>query len=360
MAAGQGHKDLSGEYMTNVLVTGGSGYFGSVLVLRLREQGAKVSVFDLEDAEDRPRDVTFVRGDICDEKAVSSACKGMDLVYHCVAMVPLAKDAEKFWSVNREGTKNLLKACLEAGLPKVVHISSSAVFGVPEKNPVDDTVKPRPQEDYGKAKLAAEDLCLEYAGKGLDVTIIRPRTIMGPGRLGIMQIIFEWVRQGRNIPVLGKGDNLYQFIHADDLASACIKAAAQKGSQVYNIGAEKFRTMRETLEGLIAHAKTKSRVVSLPVRPATAVMKLTSRLGLSPLGPYHYLMYARSMYFDLTRAKKELEWSPKYGNVDMFCQSYDWYLENRERVLKIQGASHHRRPARQGILAVGSWLLNFF
>jgi nucleoside-diphosphate-sugar epimerase len=344
--------------MNRVLITGGSGYFGSVLVRRLLEQGVNVAVFDIEDAHDRPEDVAFIRGDIRDPHAIRTACHGMDHVYHCVAMVPLAKSARKFWSVNQEGTRNILQACLESEVRKVVHISSSAVFGIPEKNPVDDTVKPRPQEDYGKAKLAAEDLCHEYAGKGLDVTIVRPRTIMGHGRLGIMQIIFEWIRQCRNVPVLGKGDNLYQFVHADDLASACIKAAKRKGPAVYNIGAQDFCTMRETLEGLIAHAGTKSRVVSLPMGPATAMMRLTSRLGLSPLGPYHALMYGRTMYFDLTHAKEELDWSPEYGNVEMFCESYDWYLENREDALKIQGASHHRSAVKQGVLEFVSWFLS--
>ncbi|HSQ62698.1 MAG TPA: NAD-dependent epimerase/dehydratase family protein [Polyangiaceae bacterium] len=66
-----------------------------------------------------------------------------------------------------------------------------------------------------------------------------------------MQILFEWVRTGKNVPVLGKGDNLYQFVHADDLADTCIAAAGRTGPTVYNIGAERFCTMRETLEGLI-------------------------------------------------------------------------------------------------------------
>lgn len=180
---------------------------------------------------------------------------------------------------------------------------------------------------------------------------------MGPGRLGIMQIIFEWVRRGRNVPVLGSGDNVYQFVHADDLAEACLKAGAAKGPAIYNVGAGKFGTMRETLEGLIAHAGAGSRVVSLPMGPAVALMKLTSRLGLSPLGPYHSLMYGRSMYFDITRARQDLDWAPEYGNVEMFCRAYDWYLENRDEVLAGRAASHHRSAVRQGALSVVSLFL---
>jgi nucleoside-diphosphate-sugar epimerase len=238
-------------------------------------------------------------------------------------------------------------------------MSSSAVYGAPDRNPVDDDTPLRPGEDYGKAKLAAEELCRQYAKDGVDVTIIRPRTIMGHGRLGIMQILFEWIRQGRNIPVLGRGDNLYQFVHADDLASACLKAAERPGPATYNVGAENFGTMRETLEGLLAHAGTGSRVVSVPSAPAVAMMKVTSRIGMSPLGAYHALMYGKSMYFDVARTKRELGWSAKFGNVEMFEDSYDWYLKHREEVMNRKDASHHRSPVRQGVLSAVSVALTF-
>ncbi|MCH8332459.1 NAD-dependent epimerase/dehydratase family protein [Candidatus Sumerlaeota bacterium] len=342
------------------LVTGGSGYFGCLLVEQLRSRGCAVRVFDRADAHDRPRDVDFVQGDIRDERSIRQACEGVDVVYHNVALVPLAKDREAFWSVNRDGTRNLLRASREAKVAKVIHTSSSAVFGIPKSNPVDESVDPAPMEDYGKAKLAAEEHCRAFAKEGLDVTIVRPRTIMGHGRLGVMQIIFEWTRQGRNLPVLGRGDNVYQFVHAEDLADACIKAAARSGPSVLNIGAENYCSMRETLEGLVKHAGTGSKVVSLPMGPTVALMKLTSALGLSPLGPYHALMYGRSLYFDITKAKEELDWQPKYGNVEMFCQSYDWYIEHRSEVFMGREASHHRSAVRQGILRLGSAILSLF
>jgi nucleoside-diphosphate-sugar epimerase len=339
------------------VVTGGSGYFGCLLVGRLLEAGHRVRVFDLNDAEDRPESVELVRGDIRDPEAVARACRDASVVHHNVALVPLAKDKDAFWAVNRDGTRNLLQASLDAGVRKVVNTSSSAVFGVPERNPVTETMAPAPKEDYGRAKLAGETLCAEFAERGLDVSIIRPRTIMGHGRLGIMQILFEWVRQGRNIPVLGRGDNVYQFVHADDLADACIRASARPGPRTYHVGAERFGSMRETLEGLVRHADTGSRVRSVPMAPAVWGMQLTSALGLSPLGPYHSLMYGRSMYFDVSRAKSELDWAPRYGNVEMFCESYDWYRAHREEVLRQSGASHHRSAVRQGVLDLVSRLL---
>jgi nucleoside-diphosphate-sugar epimerase len=340
------------------LVTGGAGYFGTILVERIRATGARVRIFDINDADERAADVEMVRGDIRDAEAVRRAVQGAAVVHHNVAMVPLAKDRAAFWSVNCDGTRNLLEAAAAAKVRKVVHMSSSAVFGVPDRNPVDDATVPRPLEDYGRAKLAAEDLCREYVARGLDVTVVRPRTIMGHGRLGVMQILFEWVRQGQNIPVLGRGDNLYQFVHADDLADAAMKAAERPSPATYNVGASEFGTMRETLEGLVRHASTGSRVVGVPARPAVALMKLTSLAGLSPLGAYHWLMYGQSMYFDLERTKRELAYRPKYGNVAMFCDSYDWYLRHRAEVLSRHGASHHRSPVKQGVLRAVGWGLS--
>lgn len=338
-----------------MLVTGGAGYFGTLLVERLVQAGERVRVFDIHEALEAPPGVERVRGDIRDVAAVARACEGVDIVHHNVAMVPLAKDAQAFTTVNEGGTRNLLGSALQAKVKKVVHMSSSAVYGAPDVNPVTDATPPRPQEAYGRAKLAAERLCHEYAGKGLDVTIVRPRTIMGHGRLGIMQILFEWVRQGKNIPVLGRGDNVYQFVHADDLADACMKAAARPGPATYNVGADRFGTMRETVDGLLDHAKTGSRVVSLPMGPAVALMDWTSRTGISPLGAYHSLMYGRSMYFELERTKRELGWSPRFGNVEMFCDSYDWYLAHRSEVLGRHGASQHRSAVKQGVLRAVGW-----
>jgi nucleoside-diphosphate-sugar epimerase len=341
--------------MTN-LITGGSGYFGSLLRDRLRERGQAVRVFDLADADDRGRDIEFVQGDIRDPKKVAAAVAGCERIFHCVAQVPLAKDKELFHSVNVHGTENLLRAALAAKARKVIYVSSSAVFGAPKSNPVTEVTPPAPGEAYGRAKLEGETLCHHYTKQGQDITIIRPRTIMGHGRLGIFQILFEWIREGRNVPVLGRGDNTYQFVHADDLAEACILAAARPGGTTYNCGAADFGTMRAVLEYLCRHAKTGSRVRSIPMAPAVGLMRLTSAIGLSPLGAYHALMYGRSMYFEIARAQGELGWQPRFSNNEMFVQSYDWYLANREKILKTTGASHHRSAVKQGILSLAKHL----
>lgn len=340
-----------------VLVTGGSGYFGSLLVKSLLSGGYRCRVFDINDAYDRRQDVEFIQGDIRDFDSIKKACKGVEIIHHNVAQVPLAKDRHLFESVNIKGAENLLKAALQAEVRKVVFTSSSAVFGRPKTNPVTEDTPPAPAEAYGKAKLEGEKLAREYSSKGLDVAVIRPRTILGHGRLGIFQILFEWVREGANIPVLGKGDNLYQFVHAEDLAEACILASTRTGSAVYNIGAERFGTMRQGLEALCNYAATGSRVKSLPSAPAEYAMRITGKLGLSPLGPYHALMYGHSLFFDISRAKNELKWAPKFSNEEMLIESYEWYLKNRDEVLATHGRSHHRSALEQGILKLVKSLL---
>lgn len=339
------------------LVTGGSGYFGSLLVRKLVDRGYRCRTFDVNDDPDRLEGVEWVRGDIRDEAAVRAACRDVDVIHHNVAQVPLAKDRHLFHEVNVTGTEHLLKAAAAAGCGKVVYTSSSAVFGAPDKNPVDESTPPRPQEAYGRGKLEGEELCRRHADSGLDVSIIRPRTIMGHGRLGIFQILFEWIREGANVPVLGRGDNVYQFVHADDLAMACVLAGERPGSETFNIGTDRYGTMRQVLETLCEHAGTGSRVKSVPMKLATLGMKFTSCVGLSPLGPYHSLMYGRSMYFDITKARDLLDWKPAHSNEEMFIHSYDWYLSNREQVLAATGLSHHRRGVKQGVLKLVKWFL---
>ncbi len=338
--------------MTTALVTGGSGYFGSALVQRLLERGYRVRIFDLHAPEPAGPEVDFCPGDIRDASAISAALQDIDVVFHNVAQVPLAKDAKLFWSVNRDGTRNLLDACQAQRVRKVVYTSSSAIYGVPKTNPVTEQTAPSPMEEYGRAKLAGETLCRKSADLGLDVSIIRPRTILGHGRLGLFQILFEWIYEGKNIPVLDGGKNVYQFIHADDLAEACILAGEKPGAEDFNCGATSFGTMREALENLCRHAGTGSRLKSLPMWLVEPAMNLSSALGVSPLGAYHSLMYGRSMYFDVSKATQLLNWKPKYSNDAMFVESYDWYVRNRDSVLKSDNrASRHRSPVKQGILA---------
>lgn len=335
-----------------VLVTGGSGYLGETFIEKLLLRGDDVRVMDIVDNADRPAEVEFVRGDIRDGASVKRALEGVQIVHHAVAQVPLAKDKKKFWSVNVDGTRTLLDAALAARVAKVILVSSSAIYGVPPRNPVGMSVQPNPREAYGTAKLEGERVAQRYIARGLDVSIVRPRTVLGHGRLGIFQILFEWVRRGRPVYTLGDGANRYQFVHADDLVDVCLRADKIPGSSVFLAGTDRFGTMRDLLLGLVAHAGTGSPVRALPFGPTELAMAVTSKLGLSPLGAYHALMYGREMFFDVTETKEVLSWQPKYSNLEMIAESYDWYILHREEVLARKDASHHRSAVRLGVLKI--------
>jgi nucleoside-diphosphate-sugar epimerase len=339
------------------LVTGGAGYFGECLVRSLIKKGEDVRVFDLNRLENVNGIEQSIIGDIRNIDDIDKACHGVDYVHHNVAQVPLAKNNRLFWEVNRDGTRNLLNSALNNSVKKVVYTSSSAIFGVPRNNPVNEETRPSPIEEYGEAKLEGEMICHEYSKKGLDVSIIRPRTVVGHGRLGIFQILFEWVYQGNNIPVLDGGNNIYQFVHADDLSEASILAINSASNGTYNIGAEEFCSMRETLEGLVKHADTGSKVKSLPMWPLKKAMQITSLLGLSPLGPYHASLYGKSLYFDISKAKEELGYKPIYSNISMVCDSYDWYCKNRGEVLNSERGSFHRSALKQGALNLVKYIV---
>lgn len=333
-----------------VLVTGGSGYFGSILVDRALARGDEVRILDVNEPDPRPgASVEAVVGDVRDLAVVQAATDGVDLVLHNVAQVPLAKDRELFWSVNVVGTANVLLGARQAGAAKVVATSTSAIYGIPEHNPVDEGTPPHPLEAYGRAKLEAEVLCREAAATGLDVSIVRPRTILGHGRLGIMAILFEFVAEGAPVYVLDGGHNRYQFVHADDLASACLLAGGRPGPSAYNIGATEFGTMRETLQALVDHAGTGARVRSLPSAPARLGMHAVSAVGQAPFAPYHWLLYGESLWFDTTKAQSELGWRPIHSNASMVIESYEWFLAHRHE-LGASGKSHHQSPARLGLL----------
>jgi nucleoside-diphosphate-sugar epimerase len=334
--------------VTRYLVTGGSGYFGSLLADIALARGDEVRIFDIEAPID-PTTAEVVVGDVRDRTALTEACDGVDVILHNVAQVPLAKDHELFWSVNVVGTANVLLAARDSGVRKVVHTSSSAIFGIPDSNPVREDTPPKPLEAYGRAKLEAEVLCREAAATGLDVSIVRPRTILGHGRLGIMAILFEFVAEGAPVFVLDGGHNRYQFVHAEDLAEACLLAGDRPGSETYNIGTTEFGTMRETLQALVDHAGTGSQVRSLPSAPASLGMQVASRLGQAPFAPYHWLLYGHSLWFDTTKAQEELGWKATHSNGSMVIESYEWFLAHRGE-LGAGGKSHHQSPARLGLL----------
>ncbi len=338
------------------LVTGGSGFLGNLIARRLLERGDRVKVLDIWEDHTRPKDIEFINCDIRNQEGVFQAMRGVDVVHHNVALVPLTKSGHKFWEVNVEGSRLAAEAAVRAGVKAFIHMSSSALFGVPETYPITENTPMRPVEIYGRAKLAGEQAVREICRKAdLSLIVIRPRTILGEGRLGIFQILFEWIRDGNNVFVIGDGNNKFQFVHAHDLMDAYLLALNLGKPGIYNVGTDRFGTVRQALEHVITYAHSPSKVKSLPAGLTIKSLKLADMLGLSPLAPWHYLTYHKPFYFDVSNLLA-MGWQPRYSNDEMFRESYDWFKNNYDQLAAQKTGSAHRRPVKEGLL----WLLKKF
>lgn len=334
------------------LVTGGSGFLGNLIVKRLVAKGEKIKVLDIWDSPDRPKEANFINADIRDRTAVAKAMEGVTMVHHNVALVPLTKSGTKFWEVNVEGAEIAAEEAAKAGVKSFIHMSSSALYGTPEC-PITNDSKIEPIEIYGKGKLEGELRVRKICeAKGMDLVVIRPRTILGEGRLGIFQILFDWIKDNANIFVIGDGNIPFQFVHAHDLMDLYMLAIEKNEPGVYNVGTPYFETLRGDLEKLIEYAGSKSKVKGLPIGLTIQTLKLLDKTGLSPLAPWHYLTYHKAFYFDTTPLT-DLGWKPKYSNIEMFKESYDWFLANYDKNREVpEGASAHRKSVKEGALKI--------
>ena len=337
--------------MNKILVTGGSGFLGIALVRQLVEEGYRPRVLDINDLKEPELEdnVTFVKGDVRDAQVVAEACQDVDTVFHLAAAVLPARGKKTYTSINAGGTHNVLQASLERQVKQVVHISTSAIYGMPRHLPVTEDTQFRPMGYYGTAKFRGEEEVRRYRKQGLRVCILRPRTIIGTGRLGIFHILFDWIKAGKRVPIIGSGDNLFQFISARDTIEASLLAAEAESNDEFNIGAQEFSTVRVDLEALVAHAGSGSRVVSIPAPMVRGMLQLLDTMRLSPLMDWQYKVADKPFYFDISKAKRLLGWQPQDSNVKMFTDSYDWYSEYFRESPSVYGATH-RQAVRQRAL----------
>ncbi len=350
--------------MKRVLVTGASGFFGGLLKRRLLDEGYSCVNIDLVADVDQHPNLRSVQGDLRDAAVVRSvfAEAPIDGVVHCAAM--LAHDTisdSTLWSSNVDGTRNVAEACRLFGVKPLVFTSTNCLWASDLGHPVRENEVPAPVELYGRSKLAAEEVLREYIAD-LHVVTIRCPTIIDSGRLGLLAILFEFIRDGKRVWVVGDGSNRYQFIYAQDLATACMEALVYGGSELFHIGSDDVATLREVYEAVIRAAGTRSRVASLPKTPAIAAMKLAHTLKVSPLGPYHYRMIAENFVFDTTRIRDRLGWRPTLTNEEMMVRAYRYYAERAAEIHARTGGSGdgavsaHSRPAAMGVIRLLKWI----
>jgi nucleoside-diphosphate-sugar epimerase len=359
--------DSEGVREVRAMVTGGTGFLGCHIARRFLGEGwdvRLVDVLDLDEPDLRERQgppggqasgprVEVVIADVRDPEAMRRACAGVDVVLHTAAALPIQGSRQIIEAVNVGGTRNVLEGAVAAGVRRVIAISSTALYGIPDIHPLYEDSPISPLGLYGISKHQLEQQCQAYRARGLDVVVVRPKTFIGTGRLGLFQILFDWIQRGKRIPILGRGDNRYQLLAVTDLVDALWRMATleQARNELFNVGAERFGTVREDLEALCRHAATGSRLVSIPVGLAVPVLRALEVLRLSPLVEWHYRTAYKDSFVSVDKAKRVLGWRPQKSNAEVLIETYDWYLQHYQEYLGKVGLTH-RVPWDQKVLKV--------
>ena len=340
--------------MARVLITGGAGFLGINLTRQLLRREDEVVTLDLLpfDYPDCRGRITEIQGDIRNTDTVKRAMAGAEVVVHTAAALPLYSK-EDIYTTDIVGTRNVIDAAYQAGVERFVHISSTAVYGIPDHHPLLEDDRLIGVGPYGEAKIEAERVCEEYRAKGMCVTIIRPKSFIGPERLGVFAIFYDWANSGHGFPILGDGKNRYQFLDVEDLCDAI--TLAQTGDRdavndVFNIGAERYTTFREDMQAVLDYAGYGKKIRPLPlVTPFVWTLRLLEALKLSPLYKWVYETAYKDSFVSIDRAKSVLGFQPKFSNKESLIRNYQWYVANLAAFEHQEGVTH-RVPWKQGAL----------
>lgn len=336
-----------------IYITGISGFLSINLVRYLLAHGYNdISGIDLVDFDYPERDkIDFLQGDIRDKKALEASMKGADIVIHTAAALPLYSP-EDIYTTDIVGTNNVLEQALQYKVKRFIHISSTAVYGVPDHHPLYETDKVYGVGPYGEAKVKAEEICKGYREKGMCVPILRPKSFVGPERLGVFAIFYEWASECKNFPNIGSGNNLYQLLDVEDLCQAilsCITLNESKVNDTFNIGAAIYSTMKNDYQAVLDEAGFKKKIIPFPVKPVVFALKVLEFLKLSPLYPWIYETASKDSFVSIEKAQKQIGFSPNYSNKDALIRNYHWYLQNKDKLSGGSGVTH-RLPWKQKAL----------
>ena len=336
------------------LISGGAGFLGINLTRYLLARGHKVTSLDIAPFDyPEKSQITEITGDIRDRATVDKAMQGINIVIHTAAALPLYSEAD-IMSTDLEGTRNMIDSAYKAGAERFVHVSSTAVYGIPDHHPLLETDKLDGVGPYGKAKIAAEEVCFEYRKKGMCVPVIRPKSFIGPERLGVFALFYDWAKDAHGFPMLGSGNNRYQLLDVEDLCDAIYLACTLDkaiASDTFNIGAKEFTTMKEDYQAVLDYAGFGKKITGLPAGPAIMTLRVLEAMKISPLYKWVYETASKDSFVSIEKAEKVLGYKPKFSNKQALIRNYQWYKENLAKFEGQSGVSH-RVPWKQGILGV--------
>lgn len=336
------------------LITGGAGFLGINLARYVMERGCDVTSLDIAPFDYPERDrIREVTGDIRSRADLDRALEGVDVVCHTAAALPLYKP-EDIMSTDLDGTRMVYEASHAAGVKRCIHISSTAVYGIPDHHPLLETDRLQGVGPYGVAKVKAEEEAAAFRAKGMIVPIIRPKSFIGPERLGVFALFFDWAKDGHGFPMIGNGKNRYQLLDVEDLCNAIwltSQLEEDKVNDVFNVGAKQFLTMREDWQAVLDRAGFGKKIVGTPAQPIIMTLRVLEAMKLSPLYKWVYETACEDSFVSIEKAETQLGWKPRYSNSDALVRNYEWYLEHLHEFENLSGVSH-RVPWKQGILGV--------
>lgn len=315
--------------MRHVLI-GGSGFVGRALAGDLADMEKNVVIADIRKPELAANDtVRYEHLDITNRDAVMKFdIRADDMVYNLSAkmlspIMPRAKRRDFFWPVNHDGLKHLLDRMESVGNAKLVHFTTDMVYGHIHQTPTREDHPTKPLGEYGKSKLASEGLCREYRDRGFKISIFRPRLIIGPGRLGILQKLFRLVDNHLPVPTIGIGRNPYQFVSVYDCAQAA-RLAWQAGvpNNVYNLGSKNPPSIRHLLGRLINEARSYSIIVPTPAPAVKFVLDALDWANLPLMDPEQYRIADEVCIVDTSAAERDLGWQASVDDTDMLLAAY--------------------------------------
>lgn len=315
------------------IIFGGDGFVGSHLVPKLLEDGQEVVVVDIKNSDhDHYDDVEFIKLDITQEDQFSKLnIDADDVVYNLAATMlsPLqirSKRYDFFWPVNFHGAGNIMKAMDKADASKMVQFTTDMVYGHTVISPQTEDHPIAPLGEYGASKWATEQACADWRNRGMDISIFRPRLIIGPGRLGILEKLFKLIDMNLPVPMIGSGKAPYQFISVYDCAEAARLAwKADFPNDAFNLGSTNPPSVRQLLSGLVKHANSKSFLVPTPGFAVKKTLELLDLINKPIMDPEQYLIADEMCVRETGRAKKAIGFVSEYNDMDMLIAAYDEY-----------------------------------
>jgi nucleoside-diphosphate-sugar epimerase len=315
----------------NAFITGASGFVGSRLSDALTAAGWKVKAFDLRTRDDSSTGIEFIPGDVRDEALLRNIVQGADVVFHLASALGASRiGPAEFSAINAGGTRAVLEAARVNGVRRIVHFSSAGVLGHVKPGEVADEGYPLdPRDDYDRSKLEGERAALESAATGLDIVVIRPGWVYGPGDRRTFKLV-RAIARGRFLQA-GKGETLQTPIFIDDLVAGTILCAERgRGGEIYNLAGGEVLTVRQIAETIAAVVGRRLPRLHLPMGPTRVAAGLMSAaFGLigkeAPLNPSRLAFFVHPKPLDNAKARTGLSFVPQTAFAEGMAQAVAWY-----------------------------------